>query len=198
MDRVWSIYLIAGPKGRRYVGQTVNRPMKRWREHLRHAARGTETVLYRAIRAHGYAAFSFRVITECYSQLEANVCERALIAQYGSFAPVGYNASTGGDSESGFTRSAESRALISKRRTGRKMPPISEEHKQRLREYATTRKKTPEEKAKLRASKLGKKRSPESRAKQAATMRANKSYLRLRPRIASDQPSLELDGQVYH
>lgn len=111
-DRVISAYLITNKiNGKQYVGVTVKAdPTDRWAEHIARSKGARRGYLHNAIRKHGPLKFEFRVIAEAYSAAEAVVLERALIAQYGTFWPNGYNLTTGGETNVGFTTSAATKA----------------------------------------------------------------------------------------
>jgi group I intron endonuclease len=147
---VWTIYMITGPNGKRYVGLTKTSAKKRLNQHHLYARNGLKTALYNAMRAHGTKAFSISVLTECVDAREAIACERGLIAQYGTMAPNGYNLTIGGERGAGYTLSPEHKAKIAKTWPGRKH--------------------TMESRAKMRQAALGRKRSPEAIAKAVETM----------------------------
>lgn len=139
---VWTIYMITGPSGKRYVGLTKTSARKRLNQHHLYARNGLKSALYNAMRAHGTVAFSISVLTECVDAREAIACERGLIAQYGTMAPRGYNLTIGGERGAGYKLSPEHRAKIAKTWPGRRH--------------------TDESRAKMSVSAKGRKRSPEA------------------------------------
>jgi group I intron endonuclease len=80
-----------------YVGQTIAVvPYERYLRHIKEARRGTDGLLYRAMRAHGVEAFGFEVIANCDDQASLNAMETYFIRLYGTMAPYGYNLQEGG------------------------------------------------------------------------------------------------------
>lgn len=84
--------------GKVYIGQSINIE-RRWREHNCNYI-NSSTVLYKAIRKHGIANFTFEIIHTC-SENELNELEIYYIEKYNSFAynsgSNGYNMTFGGD-----------------------------------------------------------------------------------------------------
>lgn len=106
-------YLITNEmNGKRYIGVTTKAPLVRWRAHLWLARRGGGYSLHASIRKHGEEAFKFEVIAEAYSPAEAYRLERALIAAYGTMSGRGYNLTSGGEQNVGFTISVETRGQM--------------------------------------------------------------------------------------
>lgn len=103
-------YLITcGPSGKRYVGITTQSVADRWKQHLKDSQRrlSREGALARAIRKYGAESFSIEPI--CVSWSWKNLCslETALIAQWNTKAPNGYNLTSGGEGVVGYQRTAE-------------------------------------------------------------------------------------------
>lgn len=148
----WTIYKVTSPSGRAYIGLT-KRPMRaRWRTHCVDAAKGSASYLHRAMRKHGAERFVVEEITRCYSQKEAEVCERAMIASHGTFCRSGgYNMTLGGDGNWGW------------RPTKEMLRKMSEKGKLRAQDPELQRKLT---EGKRRSTKVGKhERTAETRAK---------------------------------
>lgn len=155
MSTVWTIYMITGPNGKRYIGQTVKKLAYRWHEHKKAAERGEDHCLAVAIRKHGWENFVCVSLTECVDKREADAVEKGLIAQYGTYwwakgTGGGYNMTAGGASKAS------------------RDPGLKWEGHHRNRKGMVH---TPESRAHLSAMKKGKKRSAESVAKQAETIR---------------------------
>lgn len=106
------IYLVTClENGKRYVGQTTAAdPLKYWQGHLNAARKGSEKVLYEAIRKYGAATFSFEVIWHAPDKISLDLSEDALISLFETMSPNGYNL-RGGGSHGKF--SIESKAKIS-------------------------------------------------------------------------------------
>lgn len=105
----WTVYKIKDAAGRGYIGVTQKTAQARWRQHINAAKRVGHEMNYPlsvAIRNAGEETFSLEIITECYSAKEAAVCERAQIAQHGTFAPAqrGFNQTLGGEGTLGIVR----------------------------------------------------------------------------------------------
>lgn len=83
--------------GKAYIGITTRKVKRRIGCHLADSKSGRPTAIARAIAKHGWAAFKVKVLYEASSKAELLVCERALIAAHGTFAPRGYNLTSGGD-----------------------------------------------------------------------------------------------------
>lgn len=149
---VWTIYMITGPNGKRYVGQTMKKLAYRWHEHKKCAERGDDHCLAKAIRKHGTDNFTCVALTECIDKREADAVEKGLIAQYGTYwwGGRGYNMTAGGASKAA------------------RAPGLKWEGHHRNRKGCVH---TPESKARLSAARKGKPRSAESVAKQKETMR---------------------------
>lgn len=80
-----------------YVGYTGRPLEKRMSQHFRDARNGSRMYLHRAMRKHGVECFSFRVLESFDSREEALNAECRYIQELNSFAPHGYNMTTGGE-----------------------------------------------------------------------------------------------------
>lgn len=119
------IYLIRNRvNGKGYVGQTVKSVKKRFAEHLRSAANGSEHAVHCAIRKHGAGNFEVETVVACDSSL-LNALEEYCVAFYGTRAAIGhgYNMTDGGKATSGWSPSAATREKMSKTQKGRKQSP---------------------------------------------------------------------------
>ena len=104
------IYLITNlVNGKKYIGQTTNRPELRWRSHTGSARGKGDSALCRAMRKYGIVNFSFEVIYTCTIPL-LDAAEKYYIAEYDSFGKGGYNCTSG----SQFTHKRLSRAARKK------------------------------------------------------------------------------------
>ncbi|MDG5974448.1 putative endonuclease [Hydrogenophaga taeniospiralis CCUG 15921] len=97
-----TIYVVEHvPTGRRYVGLTVVSHIKRWRQHIEQArARHIKSLesLHAAIRTHGEAEFSVRVVDTGTTKLDLESKERHWIVRLETLVPKGFNISPGGGS----------------------------------------------------------------------------------------------------
>jgi len=92
------VYLISNlVNGKAYVGQTRIGLAKRWRQHLRDTANGSELPVHRALRKHGIQNFSVTVLHVCTSEEELNSKEILAIEERRTrFSEFGYNVTAGG------------------------------------------------------------------------------------------------------
>ena len=159
------IYLIENLiSNKKYVGKCSRIPEKS------KAYYGSGTYIKSAIKKYGKQNFKKEILEKCESEKLLNERERYWIKELNTISPIGYNLTTGG--EEGKKLSPESIKKLSEKnklligplnsRWGKK---LTEEHKQRLREFNTGRPKLPETIEKLRLAGLGKKRSLETRQK---------------------------------
>ena len=75
MNTIFKIYKIQFPNGKVYIGQSKNYK-KRWREHLREAAKGNDLKVYRAMRKYNITIEAFSIIEDnITTQEEANARE---------------------------------------------------------------------------------------------------------------------------
>lgn len=95
MNKTYKIYKIQFPNGKVYIGQTLS-PHKRWREHLREAAIGNNTKVYRAMRKYHTDITCFSIIEDdIFTLEESNAKEIYYINLYDSWKH-GYNSNSGG------------------------------------------------------------------------------------------------------
>lgn len=114
--------------GKVYVGQTTSTVNRRLRGHMYQVQRGSEMPFHRALRKYGLDGFEISTVEECFSIEALNLAEKNWIEKLSAFGPLGYNCTTGGE---GFIVGAETRARISKARTGSK---VSDATRQRISE----------------------------------------------------------------
>lgn len=107
------LYKLTSPSGKSYIGISSKDLDARWRKHVEHAmGKRTAGALYAALRKYGPDSFVREVLAEEEDwNLLCNM-ERDAIKAHGTFAPAGYNVTTGGEGICG-PRDARVRAIIS-------------------------------------------------------------------------------------
>lgn len=144
------IYLLRNlVNGKCYVGQTCRPVEVRFSDHRKSAGYVKSRhryVIARAIHNYGWDNFECSVIEECPSQFVMDERERYWISHYNSVFPNGYNADIGGKGKGRVSEntkckigsahrgkhvSSETRARISKSKTGVSIPK-TEEHKKKI------------------------------------------------------------------
>ena len=118
---MYTVYMHKCPNGKVYIGITSRRPKARWvcgngyikNEHF-----------YRAIQKYGWENIEHIIVEQNLSKKDAAELEIKLIKEYKSNDyKFGYNMSSGGEfGGSGVIVSQETRAKLSQKRKGRKMP----------------------------------------------------------------------------
>lgn len=186
-----------------YIGISDKGGLRRLVQHRRAAESGAGNHLYRAMRKHGIETFALKIIYQAVDYREAIACERAMIAQYGTFSPAGYNMTTGGENNVGYHLckevrekqrqgklgklwSNESREKLSKARIGHKWSDESKEKKaawHRGRPWTPLQRKmqeavrlTPEYRAKMKIARSKRSQTnftPELRARISAAVSRN-------------------------
>jgi len=116
--------------GKQYIGQSIFTLEKRWSEHLRSYRNGKTQYLYKAMRKHGAENFEIEQVMRCVSEKDLNEKEAFCVRIYGTFAPNGYNCTTGGNQ---YRLDEESKKKIGAKKKGKKLSP---EHAASLRELA--------------------------------------------------------------
>lgn len=112
---MYKIYVHTAPNGKKYVGQTCQRPERRWRN-----GKGYERNKYfwRAIVKYGWDAFTHEIVCECETLEEANKKEAELIKELKTNQiAYGYNISGGADGREHLAESTK--ALLSEKGKGR-------------------------------------------------------------------------------
>lgn len=111
MDRTHKIYKIQFPNEKVYIGQTLD-VKTRWREHLREAALGNNTKVYRAMRKYHTDITCFSVIEDSIITLEeSNAKEIYYINLYNSWKH-GYNSNSGGGNTEHLTGEKHPMAVL--------------------------------------------------------------------------------------
>ena len=110
MQTMWCVYVIRNEvNGKVYVGESGDL-IRRWKAHLRDAARGVDLLLYRAMRKHGIERFHIHVLSEHGTESEAFAEEVRVVALLRSNkARHGYNSTAGGDGAASLTPEARAR-----------------------------------------------------------------------------------------
>lgn len=168
-------YLVTNKEtGKQYVG-IVGRNGKtigaRWKEHCFNADYGSGHYLHRAIRKYGRPAFTVEHIASALSWDDLCATERALILQYGTLAPVGYNMTGGGQGAFNPTEETRAKLRLSVWKPG---VPRSAEVRAKLSVASMGRKLSAETIAKIRAKTIGQKRSAETKQAIAAALTGKK------------------------
>ena len=113
--------------GKAYIGQTIQDVEKRWRRHCSNCE--NKSAISKAIKKYGKDNFTFEVIEENIDNIELlNSLEVHYISVLNTMYPSGYNLMLGGDNR---TLSDETRKKMSE---AKKEKPMSDEHKQKIRE----------------------------------------------------------------
>jgi group I intron endonuclease len=103
-----------------YVGKTELSFSQRKSNHLSDTRRGCEFAFHRALRKYGEENFVWEIVEDgIEDKTLLDDRERYYIALYESFGPKGYNMSEGGEGQTGWVPSKETRAKWSEQRKGR-------------------------------------------------------------------------------
>lgn len=125
--------------GKRYVGQTTQPVMTRWKRHVSDAlgSRQRPHPLHNSIRKHGPDAWQVEAIVECASYDALNLCEATEIAARGTTYPDGYNLKPGGNNAG---HHEETKRKLAEALRGTTLPP---EQREKMRQSALMREQTP-------------------------------------------------------
>jgi group I intron endonuclease len=156
--------------GKIYVGQTTQRPAKRWASH-KAGVKNPKWPIHRAIARHGAENFDFAVIEECQDRETLDQAECRWIAELRSKKPGGYNVTDGGGGINGYKFSAEACAKLGDRSRGRH---VSQETGRKISEAKRGQRLGDETRRRMAAARIGKKHSPEVREKIARSNRGKK------------------------
>lgn len=159
--------------GRCYIGITSRTIEQRWYEHIYDAEKGVKGMaISRAIAKHGVENFQIEPL--CIARSWSDICnaEMALIAQWRTRAPNGYNLSDGGEGPNGVKRTAESVERSAAKHRGRPCHPNTKAAAIRTHKGV---KKTPEHCARIAAGRAGKPRSEVTKAKIRASWAARRA-----------------------
>lgn len=126
-ERTFYIYCHTAPNGKRYVGQTCQRPERRWGE-----GRGyrSQEHFKRAIDKYGWDNFEHVVLCSVSSKENADFLEQWFIEKWDTFDPEhGYNHTKGGGGCLGHKLSPEALMKIRQANMGRK---LSGDHRKKI------------------------------------------------------------------
>lgn len=119
-----------------YIGQTINKPENRWKEHQR-ISKNTDnpdfSYIHSAIRKYGASCFTFEVIDKANTKEELDAKEKQYISSLNTLVPNGYNISSGGQFSKIIPES--SRKKISESKKGPKNPNYGKVLTQEEREF---------------------------------------------------------------
>jgi group I intron endonuclease len=152
-------YLITNRiNSKRYVGVSVVSLIQRWRCHLSAALVGnSQTALHRAIRKYGPSGFRCEQIACALGADELRAVEVALIRQFGSKLPNGYNMTDGGDGTAGRRVTKATKLKISAFNRGKVQSAAT---RAKLSAAHSGKRLSLAHRAKLSAAKLGRKMPP--------------------------------------
>lgn len=154
------IYLITNlVNDKKYVGQTIQIPQKRWNEHRWLASNNkTQQYIHKALRKYGVDNFKFEVIDECSSHDELNEAEIEWITRYDTFLGEGYNMTLGGMSLLGYSHTQETKDKISVANKGNTYclgKKLLEDTKEKIRQKALGRTHSEETKQNMSEQRKG-------------------------------------------
>jgi group I intron endonuclease len=142
--------------GLSYVGQTRCAVHKRAINHKAQAnspKAKSQTPMYRAIRKHGWDAFTVETLETLEpgsSQEDLNAAETLWIARAGTLSPAGYNLTSGGGAGHVFSDASKARMSASSRRD-----QLSGETRRRMSEGSTGKRHTQATRAKMASQRTG-------------------------------------------
>ena len=126
------VYLIRNTlNGKCYVGQTVCGFKKRWGLHCWHSQNNPSGLLHRAMQKYGAECFEHCVLATANTIQELNELEIYHIRAQGTLKPNGYNLTSGGEGNTGWHPSNETRCKIAASLKGRIRPQSIEERARR-------------------------------------------------------------------
>ena len=132
LERVGGIYKITSPKGRVYIGQSVD-IYRRWMYYKRYACVG-QPKLYRSLMKHGWENHKFEIIDYRIDNLDD--LEMYYIGLFESMGPNGLNLKSGGF----YSKySDETKLKMRNAKLGKKRAPHSEETKRKIKETCLKR-----------------------------------------------------------
>lgn len=113
----WCVYMHENRfNGKKYIGITGQKPEKRW---LNGKGYKRCPLFYRAICKYGWGTFKHEILYTDLTEVEAERLEADLIAKYQTAdLEHGYNLAAGGKTNSGFHRTDEFKAKLSRSRKG--------------------------------------------------------------------------------
>jgi len=105
--------------GKSYIGKTEKSLEIRREWHLASVRQKSRFAFHRAISKYGVDAFEWQILATADNLQDLNNKEKECISFHESFGPKGYNMTAGGEGQSGWVPTAETRALWSKQRKGK-------------------------------------------------------------------------------
>lgn len=117
VTHVWSVYVLAVPNGKKYIGVTGKEPKRRW-----NYGHGYEknSLLFAAIKEYGWGNIKKEIVATFPTSDEAYALEQELIKKHKTTDPeYGYNRAAGGFGTTGFYPNEESRKKMSKSHVGK-------------------------------------------------------------------------------
>lgn len=105
--------------GKSYVGKTEKTLETRKEWHLSSVKQKSKFAFHRAIAKYGAESFEWVVLDTATSLEDLNNKERYFIKLFESFGPNGYNMTLGGEGQSGWVPSQETRKVWSEQRRGK-------------------------------------------------------------------------------
>lgn len=146
------VYIHTCPNGKKYVGITVRKPERRWRNGDGYYNNKHFTS---AIQKYGWDNIEHEFFETASTEL-MYFWERILIYHYKSNNnKYGYNKTTGGEAPNGLKHSDDTKLKMSLSRKGKKMPPRSEEVRKHYAEAQIGKKLSEEHKRKISESLKG-------------------------------------------
>lgn len=172
---ICGIYKITSPKGRIYIGQSVDVRSRIWR--YKSMSCKAQLKLYLSLLKHGYENHKFEIIRECDIE-DLDYFEIYYINKFDTFGTEhGLNLSSGGHDRISLSPETKERMSISQKRRflsqrhPNKGVVMSTEQREKLRIHNTGKKLTEETKIKISNSHKGKKRTPEHQEKLSSQRR---------------------------
>lgn len=134
MNRILHIYKITNKINNKiYIGQTVQKPKKRWQQHVKCSEKNSNQIIHRALKYHGIENFEFKLIACCKTFEDANHLETLFVSELKTLIPNGYNLTLGGKNA---PKTKKWREEASKSKKGHKNPmfgkPRSDLEKQKM------------------------------------------------------------------
>jgi group I intron endonuclease len=105
--------------GKSYIGKTEKTLEIRKGWHLSSVRQNSKYAFHKALVKHGYESFEWQILDNATDLQELNNKEKHYISLYESFGPNGYNMTAGGEGQTGWNPSIETRILWSQQRKGK-------------------------------------------------------------------------------
>lgn len=117
---MWYIYVVAHREtGRCYIGKASDFK-KRWRYHRYQANHDSNVYFHAALRKYGFDAFEWKIVQTHDTEEQSLRAEEELIAEWRELGIPLYNLTSGGDGQSGYRHTEETKKKISDAKRGRK------------------------------------------------------------------------------